>query len=169
MTVPTDLADRTSEMLEIVARMVLRDAERVGAATLASVHAAVASGRFDEVISARGPGIAPREGLLREIDELVGEFGDQVPAVHLLHYRAPESLSIVLRDVVDRWHDPERPPTLADVRAAIAVGRLSALIGQGTLDPDEHETVIEQLNELIRIHGARVPAREWIGPGDGKL
>ncbi|MDX1610413.1 MAG: hypothetical protein R3225_09860 [Halofilum sp. (in: g-proteobacteria)] len=166
MKASTDRSHRISGALEAVVRVVLDDPGRTGDATLATVRAALASGRLDAALARAGLGAGCREALLREIDGLVEEHGAGVAAVDLLHCRAQEALCVVIRDVVANWHDPDRAPTLADVRAAIAVGRVSALVARGLLDSEGRDMILGALNELIRVHGARVSAEQWIGPGD---
>ena len=169
MAVPTDLADRTSPRLEAVVRRVLDDPDRSEDASLAMVREAVAAGLVEDMIRDGALEEGDRRGLARELDELVEELGGDVPAVHLLRYRAPPTLSTVIRAVMARWDDADSAPTLLHVREAVDRGLLGELAGEGTIDPDMGDLVLPQLDALIRLHGEHALAEELVASEDETL
>jgi hypothetical protein len=59
-------------------------------------------------------------------------------------------------------NDPNTPqrPTLAAVREALTRGIASRLVGEGAIDPDEDETLLAELDELIVRFGPDALAEE---------
>lgn len=166
---PTDLAARVSPTLARVARHVLNDPERATDATLGVAREAVSEGLLDRLVHTGDLDSRESDAVARELDDLIAEFGTDTALVHLLRYRATETLSTVIQEVLARRDDPERPLTLRDVREAIVGGLLPELVGEGAIDPDDEPVVPAQLDDLVRVHGEDALAEELISSEDETL
>mgnify|MGYP006302806327 CR=1 FL=1 len=166
MGVSTDLADRVSPALAAVVRRALDDPDRSEDATLWVVRMAMTRGLVAEMVRTGELDYRERESVFQEIEQLIAEFGEGVPAVHLLRYRAPGPLSAVISALLERWDDAERPVTLRDVRTAIDRGFLAELVGEGVIDADRDDEVPPQLDALVRSMGEDALAEELLGAED---
>ena len=97
--------------------------------------------------------------LLGELEALIGEFGEEASAVDFIGQEAGESLSRVIAAVLD---GAENPPTLGSVREEMAGGLAARLIGEGSLEEDEDETLFEEIDALIDRHGADALAENFL-------
>ena len=55
-----------------------------------------------------------------------------------------------------------RAPTLGRVRQAMLEGLTARLAGDGAIDPDEDETLLAEIDALIRRYGAHAVAERFI-------
>jgi len=165
----TDLADRSSPALATVIERVLNDPDRSDDATLAMVREAMEQGLIEDMVRGGELAETDRDAVSQELEDLARELGEDIPAVHLLRYRAASTLSALIRELLARWEDPERPPTLAHVREAIDTGLLAELVGEGVIDPDQDDTVMRQLDDLIQTHGEHALAEELVKGEDDTL
>ena len=164
MTTPTDLADQVSPTLARVLRSVLDDPERAEAATLATAREAVSRGLLGTMRERGELDETDPDAVADELDDLIGEYGDQVALVHLMRGRASGPLSTLIRQLAMRSVDPENPIILEDVREALEAGLAAELTGQGLLDPGDEDTLGPELDGLIRMHGEEALAEELLGP-----
>jgi hypothetical protein len=93
------------------------------------------------------------ESLFDELNALIGEFGDDAPAVDFVRSSASETLTRVIETVVND-ENREGPPTLDAVREAIAGGLGARLVGEGVLDEDEDDALLAEIEGLIERYGA---------------
>lgn len=93
------------------------------------------------------------ESLLDEMDTLIEEFGDTALAVDFVQANASEQLSCAIEAVVDD-ENRENPPTLETIRDALLGGLGARLIGDGVLEEDEDDTLLEEIEALIEHFGA---------------
>ncbi len=102
-----------------------------------------------------------QESLLVELDALIAEFGPEALALDFVLKRASEGLSRVIEEAMN---DPTLldSPTLGAVRRAMSAGLMARLVGEGTLEEDEEVTLLGEIDELIRRHGANAPAEPLI-------
>jgi hypothetical protein len=56
----------------------------------------------------------------------------------------------------------ENPPTLAVIRDAITSGLPARLVGDGDLEDDEDETLLAEIEALIRRHGEDALAEQFL-------
>lgn len=166
MHVATDLAERVSPALARIARRVLEDPGRDADATLGMAQQAVSRGLLERMVRAGDLDAHESDAVAAELDDLAATFGSDIPLVHLQRGRAPETLSTVIQAVLARDDDPETPVTLRDVREAIDRGLLPELVGDGAIDPDDEDSVPDQLEDLVRAHGDLALAEELLGAED---
>lgn len=101
------------------------------------------------------------ESLLDELDALIEEFGATAPAVDFVQASASESLSRVIEAVVND-ENRENPPTLAVIRDALLAGLGASLVGDGVLEEDEDDTLLQEIDALIEHAGADSLAEEYL-------
>ena len=70
-------------------------------------------------------------------------------------------MSRAIEAVVDD-ENHENPPTLGAVRDAITGGLTAKLVGDGVLEDDEDDTLLAEIDALIRRHGDDALAEEFI-------
>ena len=99
------------------------------------------------------------DSLMDELDALIEEYGDEASAVDFLGEQASEALSRVIEAAMD---EAENPPTLQDVRDAVSSGLVARLVAQGTIEEDEDETVVQEIDDLIDRFGTDVPAEDFL-------
>jgi hypothetical protein len=99
--------------------------------------------------------------LLDEMDALIEEFGESALAVDFVQAQASEQLSRAIESLVDD-ENRENPPTLAVVREAIISGLGVRLVGEGVLEDDEDDTLVEEIDALIEQFGADSLAEEFL-------
>lgn len=93
------------------------------------------------------------ESLLDELDALIEEFGDTAQAIDFVQDNASEPLSRVIEAVVND-ENRENPPTLATIRESLMGGLGARLVGDGVLEEDEDDTLLEEIESLIEHFGA---------------
>ena len=101
------------------------------------------------------------DSILDELDTLIDEFGPSALAIEFSQAKASEALSRVIEAVMDD-ENRENPPTLAEVRAAMANGVAYRLVGEGALEEDEDDTLEEEIEELIERFGADALAEDFL-------
>ena len=92
------------------------------------------------------------ESLLHELEALIDEYGEDAAAVNFVRIQASEPLSRVIEAVVND-ENQENPPTLAIVKNAIANGLGARLVGEGVLEDDEDDGLMDEINGLIDRFG----------------
>ena len=55
-----------------------------------------------------------------------------------------------------------RAPTLGWVRDAMTGGLIARLVGDGTIDPDEDQTLLAEIDALIERYGDDVIAEDFV-------
>ena len=99
------------------------------------------------------------DSLLDELDDLREQYGDEANAGDFLANAASEALSRVIEASMD---EAENPPTLRDVRDALSSGLAARLVAQGTLEEDEDETVLQEIDGLIDRFGGDAVAEVFL-------
>lgn len=99
--------------------------------------------------------------LLDEMDALIEEFGESALAVDFVQAQASEQLSRAIESLVND-ENRENPPTLSAVREAIVSGLGVRLVGDGVLEDDEDDTLVEEIDALIEQFGADSLAEEFL-------
>lgn len=163
MTLPSDLQETVSRELSTVIQAVIDnyEAQGHGPATLGSVRAAMAGGLLERLIDEGRVKAEDASGLLAEIESLIESVGDGPLADRFTRPRASEDLSTVIEALLDQTDDGS-PPTLAGLREAMSGGLLAKLVGHGELDSEDEQTLLEEIEELIDIHGPGALAEELL-------
>jgi hypothetical protein len=137
------------------------DPDREEPPTLANVrsalrHSAHAPERLDERLHPRTSATA-----LDELDRLIEEFGPEALAIDFIAVKASEPLSRVIEAVLGDAR-VRRRATLGMVRDEMIGGLTARLVGDGVIEPDEDQTLLEEIDGLIERHGPDTLAEEFI-------
>jgi len=161
MKPPMDVATRVSRELSIVLERLVGDADRDEPPTLDDVRRVArrhssAAGRRDEVLH-------PQQSLslLDEIESLIEEFGPEALAIDFVPAKASEALSRII-EVATGDRREFREPTLGGVRDAMVGGLTARLVGDGSIDPDEDQTLLDEIDGLIGLHGRDALAEDYV-------
>jgi hypothetical protein len=161
MKLSIDVATRVSRELGTVIETMVDDPEREEPPTLEDVRHVVCqmtdvADRWDEAMHPQ-----ERTSVLREIDDLVDEFGGEASAVDFLAVKASEELSRIIEVAME---NPlvRHEPTLGAVHDAMANGLMARLVGDGTIEPDQDQTLIAEIDGLVQRYGADAVAEDFI-------
>lgn len=159
---PIDIASRTSPELSRLIESIVNQLDSDEPVTLAAVRsfiehelpAEISEGehlhRFDT-----------GESLVDELDALIDGFGESAAAIDFVSAFASEALSRAIETVVGD-ENRENPPTLATVREALLGGLPARLVGDGTLEEDEADMLMPEIEELIERAGPDALAEEFL-------
>jgi len=163
MTLPADMQETVSRELSTVIQAIIDNYEDQAhaPATLASVHAAMIGGLLQRLIDEDRAKAEDASSLLEEVNSLIETAGEDALADRFTRPRASEDLSTVMEALIDGT-DEGPPPTLAAVRDAMNGGLLAKLVGHGELDSDDEQTLIEEIEEMIEIHGPSAVAEGFL-------
>ena len=160
MTIAEDVFENTSDELSLVIAGVLDDENVAQPATLYEVREAILAKVKTPTIPLNRFSDTEWEQLREEIDSLIEEYGEDALAVRFLRPWASKALECLIEAGMDELGTP----TLSTLFEAAENGLLARLIGRGDLDDDEAQTVLGELQDLIRRHGEDVPAEDFLGP-----
>jgi AcrR family transcriptional regulator len=99
--------------------------------------------------------------LLRELDALVEEYGEDAPASDFVVTKASEALSRIIETVTS---DPrlKGDPTLGGVREVMSGGLTAVLLGDGAIDADHDDALLAEIDGLIERFGAGALAENFV-------
>lgn len=155
-----DIANSVSDELSRILEAAVNDPDADEASTLCSVRDIVARSVDGEGIEADRLHFDPNRSLLEEIDDLIEQFGDEAPAIDFVTVKASESLTRIISALLDTG--ASAPPTLGMVRDAMLHGLVSRLAGDGIIEPDEDETLQEEIETLISRYGQDTVAENFL-------
>jgi hypothetical protein len=161
MSIPIDVAVRVSPELSAIIDELVNDPDIEEPVTLGLVRRRVASGVLGEKEQAEQLHSAGRQTVLAEIDALVEQWTDKASAIDFVTAKASEQLSRVIEAMMNNPNTPQRP-TLGAVREALARGIAARLVGEGAIDPDEDDTLLAELDNLIVRFGPSALAEEFM-------
>jgi hypothetical protein len=156
--IPIDVSSRVSPHLSAFMDKLANDPDREEPPTLRDVQAALQrSGGAAQVK------LHPQERTtaLAEIESLVEEYGEEAPAIDFISAKASEGLSRIIETAMADIRHP-RTPTLGAVRQAMVNGFTARLVGDGTIDPDADDTLLAEIDAIIRRFGADAVAEHFI-------
>ena len=160
MKLPIDIATRVSAELSAFIERQVNDPDREEPPTLEQArNALLRSGGGDAAEATMHP--QDRNSALAEIDGLIEEYGGDMLAHYFVVAKASEGLSRIIETASGDRTLP-RTPTLGRVRQAMVEGLTARLAGDGAIDPDEDATLLAEIDELIRRHGADAVAEHFI-------
>ena len=159
---PVDIDTRVSSNLSLLIDRRVNDPDAEQPVTLVGVRAFIA-GLLPASLSEseRLHHFDMDASLLDELDVLIEEYGGDALAIDFVRSDASEALTRAIEAVVDD-ENRENPPTLDAVREAITGGLTAKLVGDGVLEDDEDDTLLAEIDALIRRHGADALAEEFI-------
>jgi hypothetical protein len=155
-----DIASSVSDELSQILEAAVNDPDADEALTLGSVRGIVSSMMDGEQVEADRLHFDQNRSFLEEIDDLIGQFGDDAPAIDFITVKASESLTRIISALMDTG--ASTPPTLGMVRDAMLHGLVARLVGDGIIDPDEDETLQEEIESLIGRYGQDTVAENFL-------
>lgn len=162
MGLSSDVSGDISPGLAKTIRFLYNSAETVEEPTLGKVQDAIRQGLLRHLVKRKLIAADDEENIEKEIQALVERHGDDMLANELVTFLAGENLAAIIRAVMQQ-RDLEEPPTLDMVyRVMTTTSLLADLIGAGQIDPDEDDTLIDEIRQLIDLHGGDAPAEEFL-------
>lgn len=159
---PIDIANRVSPRLSALLRSRTDDPDCEQPVTLLAVRRFLADLLPDDFREAeRLHHVDVDISILDELDAFIEEFGGTALAVDFVQSSASESLSRAIESVAGD-ENRENPPTLAAVREAILGGLGARLVGDGVLEDDEDDTLVQEIDALIEHFGEDTLAEELL-------
>ena len=155
-----DIASSVSGGLSRILEAAVNDLDTDEAPTLGSVREIVSRTTEGEQFKADRVHFDQSRSLLEEIDDLIEQFGDDAPAIDFITVKAGESLTRIISVLMDTG--ARTPPTLGMVRDAMLHGLVARLVGDGIIDPDEDETLQEEIETLISRYGQDTVAENFL-------
>jgi hypothetical protein len=159
---PIDIASRVSPELSSLIETLIEQLDTDEPVTLAAVRSFLKHGmpvETDEDEHLHHFDVD--ESVIDELDELIEQFGESAAAEDFIYAYASEALSRVIEEVVSD-ENREFPPTLADVQEAIVDGLAGRLVGEGTLEEDEDDVLMPEIESLIDRFGADALAEDFL-------
>jgi len=160
MNIPEDISEEVSSELSVTLQYVINTAQDDLPVTLLMVQAMMETGLLEEMSDNGLIDPADHDSVSDELDALVESFGDTA-ADGFVRPRASETLSNVIENCIDHNSDAG-PPTLGQVRRALHDGLVAELIGIGEIEDDEEQTLYDEIDRLIDLHGDSAPAEEFL-------
>ena len=152
MTLPIEIDSRMSEELSAFTIPLLDNPDIDVPVTLGFVRRRIRGAARAQGVEPLPFGFGESESLAAEIEALIDEFGEDVPAADFVVVKASEELSRFIETLLD-LSDIDIVPTLGGMRAAIAEGWVARLAGEGLIDEDEDQTLCAELDALIDRYG----------------
>lgn len=161
MKYPIDVSSRVSRELSTLLDRLANDPDRDGVPTLEEARIVVAR-RVGEA-DRRDESLHPQLGasMLEEIDGLIAEFGGEAPARDFVATKASEPLSRLIEAAAGAPGVRGRA-TLGTVRDAMTAGLVETLVGDGAIEPDQDQTLVDEIDGLIERYGRTASAEEFV-------
>jgi hypothetical protein len=160
MNIPEDISEEVSSELSVTLQYVISTAQDDLPVTLLMVQAMMETDLLEEVSDNGLLDPADHDSVSEELDALVESFGDAA-ANGFVRPQASEILSNVIENCIDHNSDTG-PPTLGQVRRALHDGLVSELISIGEIEDGEEQTIYDEIDRLIDLHGDSAPAGEFL-------
>lgn len=161
MGLAANVSGDVSPGLAAAMRATLNNPEGRQPPTLRTVLNAVDGGLLKRLIEERTITTEDEEDISKELDALIERHGSDVLTQNFVGFRASENLAIVIRTVMAE-RDPEEPPTLGAVFETMQAGLVAQLVGRGEIDPDDDETLITEIQNLIEIYNQNALAEDFL-------
>lgn len=161
MSFPIDGDSRVSEELSARMESLLTNPDIEEPITLGLVRKRLRDALVDRGMKADRSRFGTEQSLYAEIEALVEEFGEEAPAIDFTAVKASQALSSVIETLVDD-SEADTAPTLGAVREAMNQGLLARLVGDGTIDADQDETLFAEIDELIDRYGQDTLAEQLL-------
>lgn len=159
---PIDIASRVSPELSGIIETIISQMDSDEPLTLAAVRSFIDDDFPEEIDeSEHMHHFDSVESLIDELDELIEQFGESAAAADFVYAFASEQLSRVIEEVVSD-ENRENPATLATVKEALENGQASRMVGDGSLEEDEDDMLMPELDSLIVRFGADAPAEDFL-------
>ena len=160
MNIIEDISEEVSSELSVTLQYVISTVQDDLPVTLLMVRAMMETGLLEEMSDNGLIDSADHDSVSEELDALVESFGDAA-ANGFVRPQASEILSNVIENCIDHNSDTG-PPTLGQVRRALHDGLVSELISIGEIEDGEEQTIYDEIDRLIDLHGDSAPAGEFL-------
>ena len=161
MSLPHDVTPTVSFELSEIIEALVNDPDIEEAVTLGFLRQRIArreQGRQEETDRMH---FGSQDTVLGEIDALIEQHGEDAPGIEFVVAKASEPLSRVIEAMMSDANTTQRP-TLGIVREAMNRGLLARLAGDGTIEPDEDDRLIGEVEALIDQFGKHAIAEHFI-------
>lgn len=158
MRIPIDVATRVSPKLSAFIAKLAEDPDREEPPTLLDVQAALKKSSGAAQVRMHPQ---ERTSALAEIEGLIEEFGGEALAIDFVTAKASEGLSRIIETAMTDVRLPKNP-TLGAVRHAMVTGLTARLVGDGSIDPDADDTLLSEIDALIRRFGKDTVAEFFV-------
>jgi hypothetical protein len=157
---PIDVDSRVSADLSRFMEAIVNDPDREQPPTLGVIRAGLQQTGIETPFVAR---LHPqdRESVMAEINDLIEEYGGDALAINFVEAKASEGLSRTIEAAANDASLPDEP-TLGEVREAMLHGLVARLVGEGVIEPDEDQTLLPEIDDLIARYGEDAPAENFI-------
>ena len=161
MHTPVDAVYNVSPELSIILENRLNNPDIDQPVTLGDVRDHLQSIIPGNVIESENlhPQFDDNDAPLEELDALIEEYGEEAPAMEFTRTYASEPLTRIIETAIND-NNREAPPTLEDIRMLLASGGSSRLVGDGVLEEDEDDPLLEEVDFLIGRHGSDMLAED---------
>lgn len=159
MGIHIDVPGRIGPMLRQIMVRLSNDPDLEQPVTLGQVKQALHSGLIQSLQDEGKLDLVGSEAVYSELDAAMEEYGSDALAESFIEALVSDNLGKVIEEAVQNL----RAPTLGGVRQAMLSGLTSALVGRGMIDPDEDDTLLGEIDDLIDIHGDDALAEEFLG------
>ena len=161
MSLRIDVASQISPELSALLASLVNDPDIDEPVTLEYVRRRIAERLAGERQAAEQVHFDSGQTVAGELDALIERFGPEAPAIDFVAAKASEELSRVIEAMMN---DPNtfQEPTLGAVRTAMTRGLVARLVGEGAIDPDDDETLLGEIEGLIKRFGEGAPAEEFM-------
>lgn len=159
---PIHIATRVSPKLSALIKSRVNDPDCEQPITLEDIHrflTDILPADFKEAERMHRFDVGP--SLLDELDALTEQFDPSSLALDFVQVNASEPLSRVIEAVIND-DSRESTPSLGDIKAALLAGLAARLVGEGVLEEDEDDTLLQEINVLIDSFGAEMLAEEMM-------
>ena len=158
---PVDTAVNVSPALSVILENRLNNLDIDQPVTLGDVREHLQSILPGSVIESENlhPQFDDDDAPLEELDALIEEYGEEAPAMEFTRAYASEALTRVIESALND-NNREAPPTLEDIRMLLSSGVSSRMVGDGELDEDEDDPLLEEVDFLIERHGPDMLAED---------
>lgn len=160
MSIPEDISEKVSRQLSATLQYIVTTAQDDLPVTLLPAQAMIKGGLLGKLSAASLVDPDEHDLVAQELDALVETFGDAA-VDSFIRCRASETLSSVIENCIDHTSEPG-PRTLGAMRQILHNGLVAELIGIGEIDDDEEQTLYDEIDQLVDLHGENAPAEEFL-------
>lgn len=159
MGINIDVPGRIGPQLREILVHVANDPDREQPVTLGKVKQVMHEGLLDEWQEQGRITVEERVAVATEIDAAIEEYSSGAFAFNFIQAPVSDNLGTVIEAAMQTL----RVPTLGAVRKAMLSGLVASLVGHGMIDPDEDDTLLAEIDDLIALHGESAIAERFLG------
>ncbi len=161
MGIDCELSNTTSYELALAIRQEMNNEKHPQPPTLGSMLVSMRQGLYEELVRSNRITVNQENSVIQELERLIEDYGDEMPAEDFVDYSASDDLSAVAHNLLNS-QTTTQPPTLTTLRNAITNGLCTQLVANGEIAMDDEHSLITEINELIQLHGEDTPAELFV-------